>query len=256
MKKMLLIPILIGTLALVIVGFNNDNTQKETKPNLKQGFVIIQLFTSQGCSSCPPADMLLDKTNEEYKDKEVYTLSYHVDYWNRLGWKDPYSSKIFSDKQYEYSRQFGGSTVYTPQAIINGQIQFTGSNSDKMDKAIKYYLQSDTQIGIDLTNIKSSASQVSTDFNLETLPKNSHLVIALVVDSRNTSVKRGENVGKTLKNTNIVAVEKSAVQGKKAGNLELEIPDWIETKDKLSLVAYIQKEDLQILGATKVAVKR
>lgn len=108
---------------------------------------------SQGCSSCPPADDLLAKINEEYKEKELNTLFYHVDYWNRLGWNDPYSSKDFSNKQYEYSQQFGNSTVYTPQAVINAEIHFTGSSSEKMQEAIKFYLHSDPSMAVSLKNI-------------------------------------------------------------------------------------------------------
>lgn len=81
------------------------------------------------------------------------------------------------------------------------------------------------------------------------------MIIALIVDSRNTSIKRGENEGKTIKNSNIVVTEMKAVQGKITGTLTLEIPEWIEVKDDLSLVAYIQNEDLKVLGATKKKLK-
>lgn len=155
MKKILLLSSILAVLGFAFLGFNKN--EKLEKINIAEGFVFVQLFTSQGCRSCPPADKLLDKIAEENKDKNINTFSYHVDYWNRLGWKNPYSSKDFSNKQYEYSQQFG-STVYTPQAVINGQIHFTGSSSEKMDKAIKYYLESDSPLNITLTNIKSSAT--------------------------------------------------------------------------------------------------
>lgn len=254
MKKTLLLSCILGAVGFAFLGFNKNEKLEEIK--IDEGFVFVQLFTSQGCSSCPPADKLLDKITEDNKDENIYTLSYHVDYWNRLGWKDPFSSKTFSDKQYEYSQQFGSSTVYTPQAVINGQIHFTGSSSDKMDKALKYYLKSDSPININITNITSSDTKITANFNSEELPKNAYLVVALVVDSRNTSVKRGENVGKIIKNNNIVATEKAASPGKKNGSLALEIPEWIELKDNLSLVAYIQNEDLKILGASKKKIER
>lgn len=99
----------------------------------------IQLFTSQGCSSCPPADRLLKEISDKYADKNVHVLSYHVDYWNRLGWKDTFSQKVFSDKQYAYAKTFKLNTVYTSQAIVNGAREFVGSNRAIMETAIKEF---------------------------------------------------------------------------------------------------------------------
>jgi Uncharacterized secreted protein len=79
-----------------------------------EGIAVVELFTSQGCSSCPPADKLLRKAKQDYQDKPVYCLSFHVTYWNHLGWEDPYSKKSYSQRQRHYAQSLGLSSVYTP----------------------------------------------------------------------------------------------------------------------------------------------
>src|SRR5579872_5297720 len=92
--------------------------------------VVIELFTSQGCSSCPAADKNLAELIEEAEKKglPVYGLSFHVDYWNYIGWKDPYSRSEYTARQREYSSFLNSETVYTPQMIVNGEVEFVGSD--------------------------------------------------------------------------------------------------------------------------------
>ena len=91
--------------------------------------VVLELFTSQGCSSCPPADALLNEVKYKYSNNQVIALSYHVDYWNYIGWKDPFSKKEFSDKQRAYSSKFYSNSIYTPQIVVNGKEHFVGSKT-------------------------------------------------------------------------------------------------------------------------------
>jgi len=86
--------------------------------------VVLELFTSQGCSSCPKADELLSEVRDGAANEnvDVIVLSYHVDYWNYIGWKDPYSKKAYSNKQRAYSGKFNSSSIYTPQIVVNGHI--------------------------------------------------------------------------------------------------------------------------------------
>src|SRR5260221_6058982 len=93
--------------------------------------VVVELFTSEGCSSCPPADTLLKELSEQQKmeDVQIVALEEHVDYWNHLGWRDPYSAAEFSERQNDYSHIFGTDGVYTPQMIVDGQNEIVGNRS-------------------------------------------------------------------------------------------------------------------------------
>jgi hypothetical protein len=86
-----------------------------------KGFAVVELFTSEGCSSCPPADDLVAKIQKENNDQPVYILAFHVDYWNNLGWKDSFSSSAFSKRQNQYADWLNLRSVYTPQVIVNGR---------------------------------------------------------------------------------------------------------------------------------------
>src|ERR1700732_636489 len=90
--------------------------------------VIVELFTAEGCSSCPPADNVLSGLARAFPDIEVIPLSEHVDYWNHLGWGDPYSASLYSARQQDYGRVFRLESVFTPQMVVNGQAQFSGSD--------------------------------------------------------------------------------------------------------------------------------
>ena len=101
---------------------SSRNVTRQTQPQVA-GFALVELFTSEGCSSCPSADQNLMRLVDEASKKKlpVYALSFHVDYWNRLGWTDPYSSKAFTDRQRTYAQVMKSDRVYTPQMIVNGK---------------------------------------------------------------------------------------------------------------------------------------
>src|ERR1700749_4412386 len=106
-----------------------------------KGFAVVELFTSEGCSSCPDADALIARVQQQDKDLPVYVLAYHVDYWNRLGWKDAFSDAAYTDRQKRYASWLKLTSIYTPQVVVNWQTQFVGSEGVTLANSIKTALQ-------------------------------------------------------------------------------------------------------------------
>ncbi|WP_299254118.1 thioredoxin family protein [uncultured Aquimarina sp.] len=216
-----------------------------------EAIVVMELFTSQGCNSCPPADKLLDTIKEKYEDNNVFVLSYHVDYWNRLGWRDPFSDEAFSDYQRDYAQQFNSRSIYTPQLVVNGSEHFTGSNGPKALTAIHKYSKFKTTNTIKINDLKKEDDQIKIEYNVEGSAFD-QVTFALIVSERTTNISSGENRNRTLKNTNIVV--NRLVVYKESTAVTLSIPDWIDQKDELAIIVYAQDKKLKTTGATKIHI--
>ncbi|MFS4492286.1 DUF1223 domain-containing protein [Maribacter sp. 2308TA10-17] len=212
--------------------------------------VVLELFTSQGCSSCPSADLLLQKVKKEYED-EVFALSYHVDYWNYIGWRDPFSKATYADKQREYNLKFRNRSNYTPQLVINGKEHFVGSSSSKMYEKIKTYKEKKSANLVRLENIAVDKNSISFKYDIQGNSKNKIIRTLLVLDERTTQVKRGENRNRTLTNSNIVVVEKSFSLEDSNGSMKISIPEIVKDSEKLNLIVLVETEAYDITGATK-----
>jgi hypothetical protein len=211
---------------------------------------IIELFTSEGCSSCPPADRLVAKAQKEFNDGTI-VLSYHVDYWNNLGWKDRFSKKEFSDRQAEYAQRLHLESVYTPQAIVNGTTQFVGSDEGSLWKAIKSYTrESNENISIETTAI--THNKLFVKYQDASIGNNEELIVELVLKNAVTDVQRGENSGSTLHHINIV--EAISHEHDKSGIADFDLPEGF-TKENYILVAFVQnKKSLEITNALKTDI--
>ena len=126
------------------------NSLNQVQSGALKPVAVVELFTSQGCSSCPPADALLRKIHEYAEENKlpVYVLSFHVDYWNRLGWTDPYSDPTYTQRQRAYARHFGTDRVYTPQMIVGGEREFVGSNGKQAGVALQESLQASARVKV------------------------------------------------------------------------------------------------------------
>ncbi len=181
--------------------------------------VLLELFTSEGCSSCPPADQLLEKLDREQpvSGAQLIVLSEHVDYWNRLGWSDPYSLPLFSARQQTYDRRLSTAEVYTPQVVIDGAAEALGSDRSAVLKAVTRSLaRPKITLAISATKLSSGVMlHVSAPAPVRPLDK-ATLSIILAMDSARSSVTRGENKGRSL---NHVAVAYSVAKaGEVSGN--------------------------------------
>lgn len=216
-------------------------------------FALVQLFTSQGCSSCPPADQLLSQVKQQYDNQNVYVISYHVDYWNRLGWKDPFSSSAFTELQYDYGTKFSLRSVYTPQAVINGKEHFVGSKRAVMQAKLGNYLNQKAPNDVKLHKVRRGEDAVSFNFEVDGDRSNKALTAVLVLEEKTTYVQRGENRKRSLSNENIALKEiKISLQTNAKGRAQITVPEWVNSSDKLSLIVFVQDQNLDITGAKSV----
>lgn len=173
--------------------------------------VVVELFTSEGCSSCPPADALLARLDREQpvEGAEVIPLAMHVDYWNRLGWTDPFSSGEFSRRQGEYAQAYGKDGVYTPQMIVDGVREFAGGNSGAAFEAIGRAAR-ETKGEVRLARAAGeSGASVRLEVTVEGLPKltegdEAYVLLAITEGGLSTDVGRGENSGRRLSHVGVV----------------------------------------------------
>lgn len=217
----------------------------QTTTTGKAGVAVVELFTSEGCSSCPAAEAALKQVHDEYKEG-VYVLEFHVDYWNYLGWKDMYSNAEYTQRQQRYAAAFQLSSTYTPQAVVNGSQELVGSDRSKLKAAINAGLHNNTHYNI---NLAASAMQgkVAVKYATEGF-KGQLLNIALVQKNALTDVRRGENEGKKLQHINVVRALKTIDAGQQ-GTVSIDLPAGLMASD-CSVIAYLQaRGTLAISGA-------
>ena len=155
----------------------------------------------EGCSSCPPADRLLPQLASE---ANVIPLSFHVDYWDRYGWKDPFSNSSFTDRQRDYAKQFKLESIYTPQLVINGEYELVGSNRSSAEADIKKLLAENAPLQLTIDDVKKENDKLSVSCRLQGDFQNCDLLVAIVQKHAEVNVKAGENHGAKLSHTNVV----------------------------------------------------
>jgi hypothetical protein len=166
--------------------------------------VLVELFTSEGCSSCPPADALLRQINGKHTDSGqlIVGVSEHVTYWNQLGWSDPFSSPAYTERQNAYGERFHLDSVYTPQMVINGEEQIVGSDSAGILRAIQKEEQR-PQLSLHIVSASVSDNSLAVDFSFNgSAPGRGVDIFAILADdTAKSNVLHGENSGRTLLHT-------------------------------------------------------
>ncbi len=221
--------------------------------------VLVELFTSEGCSDCPPADALLQKMDQSQTGgAQLIVLSEHVDYWNHIGWIDPYSSHFFSDRQTAYSDRFGLKSVYTPQMVVDGTTEFVGNNPNLANQAIqKAEAQAKVPVRISAISLDTPHA-LRAHLEADALPESSKVrkadvCFVVALDHAESQVLRGENGGRHL--THVGVVQSLT----KVGNVEIgrsfaqDVQVKLDSKTDLSnlrVIAFVQQTgQRQVLGA-------
>ncbi len=252
MKKIIFSFFIIAVALFGCLSFTKDKDEKSNSNKDDGGFAVVELYTSEGCSSCPSADKLLGQIKENYKDKKVYVLAYHVDYWNRLGWKDMFSDHRFSERQSDYANNFKNSSVYTPQAIVNGKDQMVGSAAGELNGSIKKHLGKSESLELSGSVKSSSDKQVELNYIIDAKAKNKDLVVNLVQKSVSTHVKSGENGGRTLAHVNVVRYYMVVNINDTNQNVKIDLPNGMK-KDDFDVIAFVQEKNKgAVLGVSEV----
>jgi hypothetical protein len=238
-------------LVVLLLSFSKKNRKVNYK---NESSVVLQLFTSQGCSSCPSADAFLEIVKNDFADKNVLVLSYHVDYWNSLGWHDPFSKKEFTELQYAYGKELKADNIYTPQLIVNGKEHYVGSYKKTILKSIVENLKHTSKNPIDFNIIKKTGSEILISYTVDGNLIDKKLQFTLVVENKITKVKRGENTNRTISNSNIVIATTSKKIKSKNGTVLIKIPDAYLNDKNLRLIGFVENKQLQISGAAQVKV--
>ena len=175
--------------------------------------VLLELFTSEGCSDCPPADRLLELLDQKQPvaGADLIVLSEHVDYWDRLGWKDPFSSSQYTARQQDYSNKYSFDGVYTPQLVVDGRFGLVGSNGREASSAIQKAIR-EKKIPIEISNVSRDGNQVTAHIELhgdQSFKGGRAVLYVAIADNRAEShVVRGENAGRSLAHVAVTRVLK------------------------------------------------
>ena len=205
----------LAVLALMLLVFAGLGGSQQVPSKNQRTPVIVELFTSEGCSSCPPADALLarlDKT-QPIPGVEIIALKEHVDYWDHFGWKDRFSSAQFTARQSDYRQAFGNDTIYTPQMIVDGRTEFVGSAEGRARQAILQAART-PKAAVQLEwgpRAAAGAAEIPLRVRIEQLGggtpgDRAEVFLAITESNLHSDVTRGENAGRKLDHAGVVRV--------------------------------------------------
>lgn len=250
---------LVTALSLGFLG-EDPNVAPAPKPAVTQP-VVVELFTSEGCNTCPPADELVRKLAKEQDARPagspgLIILAFHVDYWDKLGWPDRFATSSASERQRSYARALqrknaerDGGGVYTPQMVVGGAVGFVGSSEARARHEIK---QPRATTGAESIRVRvgdrKPGEPVKLELTLAGLPADADVLAAITEDGLSTSVKRGENAGVTLHHDRVVRTHTIAKVAN-AGTITLTLPgDLVESRSRIVVLAQ-EKEHGKVLAA-------
>jgi hypothetical protein len=259
MRSKTLLALAVAAFVLKILGFPILHASGPTPArSTDHHAVLLELFTSEGCSSCPPADAFLKALDDagHVDDVEIIAIEEHVDYWNRLGWTDPFSSHNWTERQERYARSFRHDGVYTPQLVVNGRSEVVGSSAREARRQIIEASKSPTtELHLSLASLSSQSAEVT--ISVENIPPEAHaaeLWLAVTERGLASNVLRGENEGRNLTHaavlrslTHVRAQHADAGSATATNHVALD-PSW--KRENLRFVVFLQEpKTLHIFGA-------
>lgn len=251
-----------SALLLLAVSASWLPAASDMSPSSAPSPVLVELFTSEGCSSCPPADGLLQQLDrtQPIGGAQVIVMSEHVDYWNHIGWTDPYSSRFFSDRQSGYSGRFGLSSVYTPQMVVDGNTEFVGNDSRLASQAVVKALAL-PKVAIRISGISLDASQtVRAHIDTDALPQSlkvhkADVYLVMALKHAESQVLRGENSGRRLTHAGVVRslTKIGSIEAGKTFSQDVHLKlDPNADLSNLRVIAFVQQPGQhQVLGAAQ-----
>lgn len=251
-------------IALLVSPALADGEQRAETIAKQESLILVELFTSQGCSSCPPADEVFSRLDAlGFTNEDVLPLSFHVDYWNSLGWIDPYSDARWTKRQQGYGRAFQSRQIYTPQLVVHGHVHCVGSNIPVVTQALEVGRNqpNEAQLGLSIdTSDTQWTATVEARWIHEPLPGPDTLVfIAITEDGLSNSVPRGENANRTLSHNAVVRARipvlhlSEDTDGWVRKTIALELDnDWDRNQLTLALIAQ-QPGTMNVAGAVRAS---
>jgi hypothetical protein len=213
--------------AMVFAGIGMPQTlAQDTIRTPRPQIVLVELFTSEGCSSCPPADQLLQRIDGKQfsPDTLIVGLSEHVTYWDHEGWKDPFGSELSTARQQAYGQRFQLEDVYTPQMVVNGERQFVGSDAHLLEQALAVARAPAMQLNITGTKLDGNAVTANATISDVVSAQGAELFAVIAEDEKTERVPAGENRGRTLAHTSVARTLVHAGNVHGAGSTALHLP--------------------------------
>jgi hypothetical protein len=244
----------LAILVVAVISICMAVLAKTTEPGVPRKAVVVELFTSEGCSSCPPADELLAHLRQDLSAKniQVIPLGFHVDYWNSLGWKDRFSSADYSRRQEQYTQSLRVDGPYTPEMVVDGVVEFVGNDAGHAQRSIR---EAASQPEVATVKISSAADQLAVQVKAQGSAKDAQVVLAITEDNLTTQVGSGENGGRTLHHAAVVRELRQLGrlhEGSFEANVALKLDkDW--KRNDLRAVIFVQEGGTGKIAPGKIA---
>ena len=252
---------MVAVVVLLLVGIVSRASESARQAETRTP-VLVELFTSEGCSSCPPADRFLQKLDQQPRpETDMIVLSEHVDYWNHIGWKDPFSSHLFSERQSAYAKRFGLDSVYTPEMVVDGASEFVGSDSAKAEGVFQTASRG-AKVDVQLSAVSFERHILRAHIEAGPLLNSNmpaaDVYVAVALNHAQSQVSAGENAGHELTHVSVVKSLVKVGELKQGHNLSQDVALKLEPSldlGNLRLIAFLQEpRQGRILGATRVAL--